>query len=558
VVELPTEHEPMTITRQRFLQGLVAGVVGAAAGPTLLSAPALAQTGTVTRDLSALDLSFSVTDQFRAFDLLGRDFVQLRTRFGGGVGRDLAARALTADATTVEEAGEDLRVGGEQAFAALFRTGVRPVAPYASVIADVRGSAGGAAVLVGLVRGDGDAVVAAFDAGEDPANGTVTIEVTVGGVTTVAATGTADLRGPARFAFSVQENFVTALVGRVANWVPVAQARVTDLVDLRDPAVLAAHDYGFGGRGDGATVTINGLEAGYFGQAGLRDPHVVQYADGTPYIRDGLLYFTATQAGLSFFQAAHWGVWTMDLAEPSRIRQVANLFFSRDGVIVGDHAGQIVLDDREGGFHIANSGWGDFSFDNPGPFVHYVRTDEEILSGVHVLASERLPLPTELESWDPAMTRIGDTWYVGFVESPYQVPGDFNFYPALAKGRPGGPITELELVGRDSARDETEGIILQKIGGEWYLLASDGNLRQYPVYDLELNFLGNLDAPYGTNIPHPQIVPIPDRRRTYYLMITFEGTQYYEPVLGYGTHGDLIVMRAAEERRGYEFRPRRA
>jgi hypothetical protein len=111
-------------------------------------------------------------------------------------------------------------------------------------------------------------------------------------------------------------------------------------------------------------------------------------------------------------------------------------------------------------------------------------------------------------------------------------------------------------VGADLTRGETEGVILQKIGDVWYLLASDGDDRIYRVYDLEVRFLGQLDAPYGTNIPHPQIVPVSERGRTYYLLITFNGTQYYEPLLGYGTHGDFIVMRAAQERDGREF-PRR-
>jgi hypothetical protein len=80
------------------------------------------------------------------------------------------------------------------------------------------------------------------------------------------------------------------------------------------------------------------------------------------------------------------------------------------------------------------------------------------------------------------------------------------------------------------------------------LLASDGADRQYRVYDLSLNLLGFLKAPYGSNIPHPQVIPISDQGQTAYLLITFEGTQYHEELLGYGTHGDLIVMRATQTR----------
>jgi hypothetical protein len=39
-------------------------------------------------------------------------------------------------------------------------------------------------------------------------------------------------------------------------------------------------------------------------------------------------------------------------------------------------------------------------------------------------------------------------------------------------------------------------------------------------------------------------------------MVTFNGTQYHENVLGYGTHGDFYVMEAAQVADGYEFPPR--
>jgi hypothetical protein len=87
--------------------------------------------------------------------------------------------------------------------------------------------------------------------------------------------------------------------------------------------------------------------------------------------------------------------------------------------------------------------------------------------------------------------------------------------------------------------------------------ASDGEAREYRVHDLRMRFLGLLDAPYGTNIPHPMIVPIAEGGRTRYWCLTFEGTQYYEQVLGYGTHGDLIVPKSRHTVSGSEFPTRR-
>ena len=59
-------------------------------------------------------------------------------------------------------------------------------------------------------------------------------------------------------------------------------------------------------------------------------------------------------------QTAHWGVWMLDLDRPDRIEPTAVLFFARGGLVLGDHAGQIVFDERKGGFHVTVSSWGDF------------------------------------------------------------------------------------------------------------------------------------------------------------------------------------------------------
>jgi hypothetical protein len=548
------------ITRLDFLRGAIASLATAAVSPSR-AADAIAQLAlppAARLAPSLLDLEFSIVEQFRPFDLLPEGFVQVHEQF-----REASLRRLTRTGLQSEGAPAQmslspgrLRLTSSRAEPTLLRTEAGPVAPYCTVIVTIGSSETGAdeagTVTAGLVRDASNYVIASFERNGDPAKAAVAIDVRVEGRTTRVASVNVDRAGVTRYAFTVNENYVTALVARGVDWVPVVQHRITDLLDLRNPAVLRQYRYGFGAGGAGTTVTIEDVRAGYFGQAGIRDLHVISHSDGRPYIRNGKLYLTATQAGLSFFQAAHWGVWTLDLDEPRQVEPVAALFFERDGLVLGDHAGQIVADDHDGGFHVAVSSWGDFAF--KGMHVRYCRTFNNILSGVHVLKSARMSLPTDVSAWDPSMVRIGGRWYVGFVESPYQDPTrGFNFHPALARSDRGGSLNRLSKVGADLSRDQTEGTILQKVGGRWYLLASDGVDRQYRVYDLSMKLLGFLKAPYGSNIPHPQVIPISDQGQTTYLLITFEGTQYHEELLGYGTHGDLIVMRAAQTRRGSEF-----
>ena len=209
-----------------------------------------------------------------------------------------------------------------------------------------------------------------------------------------------------------------------------------------------------------------------------------------------------------------------------------------------------------------------------------------ILKGVHVLEGKKhpvnnTPFPTE-GKWDPGLTRIDGVWYL-----PYVIALDLfsDFQPALAKSPPDGDhLAATVFVGADWEKRATEGSIIQKLGGEWRMFASCGDDEpaqfqgRYPIYFLDaanpdanetdreaaeagtgqrLQFDGYLDAPHPTNIPHPMIVPIPitsgGRRRTKYIMITFNGDQYYIERLGYGTHGDFYVMQAEQTVRGREF-----
>jgi hypothetical protein len=471
----------MSFDRRTLLLG-----VGAAG----LSAMALP--GAATADPA--DLAFRIRHKYRPFDLIAPKFVQYDSV------------APPTRETVVS-------------------TDVRPRAPYGSVLVEVRSGSG---VVAGLVGDDGTRVLGTYDAGR------ASIEITVGGATTVVRSVSADLVAPFRFAVVFNENAVTVLAdttGTGTAWQPLLteRDRVRALIDLRVPDTLGRLSYGYGGCGN---ALLGRVRAGYFGQAGVRDPHVVQHADGRPYIRDNKLYLTLTNAGLGFFQQAHWGVWTLDLADHTRLEQVAQLFFARDGVVLGDHAGQIVVDGNE--YLLAMSSWGDFDF--AGVHVRYTRTSANVLSGVHVLPTSPLPLPTSVSSWDPAITRIDGQWHVAFVESPAQSPS-FVFHPALARGR---TLESLTAVGADRTVDQTEGTIIQRIDGRWYVLASDGDARLYKMYDLRMRPQGTLNAPYGTNIPHPMVVRVKD---TWYLL-TFDGTQYAEPVLGYGGHGDFIVMTA--------------
>ena len=549
------------LSRRELVRALgAAGLGGALLGPGALLRPAAAAAA-VTPHVKPTDLSFSTVARFRPFEVVARGFEAIADGFDAGLPYRTYAPAPEQDPGTATVSGGALSISGRSYFA--LRAGASgPQAPYAAVEVDVaafaraRGKATQDTVYAGLVADEGNYVAAAYD------HATRTVTVEVSGQT--LGTSSASLEAPFTFAFALNQNNVIALADTGAGFVPLLRVNVSSVVDLRVPPTLARYRYGFGARADSGTIVLDGVRAGYWGKAGVRDPHVVTWADGTPVIADGKVYLTLTNAGLGFFEFAHWGVYTLDLdapASPDSLRHVGKIFWERDGLLVGDHAGHIVYDDALGAFRLLVSNWGTFS--GNGVLINSATASGDVLHGVTVIRDPSVQqLPTGVSRWDPHMARIDGRWYIAFVESPSQNP--FNFHPALARGPRTGEFGPFTLVGRDAARSMTEGMVMQKIGGTWYVLCSaspaegppDGG--HYLIYDLNMRPIGFLDAPYPTNIPHPMVFPVADTatQTTRYRMVTFDGTPYHDEILGYGTHGDFYVMTGRPEPRGYEFAPR--
>ena len=618
------------LDRADFLKLAGAAGLGAAAGASLLPGAAGAE---VTTDLDPTDFTFRTRQQFRPFHLLASNFVELDDRFDRNTKDNYSVirpGPANEDDGKVTVRDGRARFSGEDDYFTVLKSNTGQEAPFSTVIIDVASQPRGT-VYAGLYRNDLEYVHAYYNKDTQ----TVGIEARVNGVDyNVGSTREFEQRlfeAPFRFAFVANENRVIALVSSpsdLGNWRPIIERdvfyetrnAVPGPLDLRDQARLepspTALQNGFGARSRvGRTISIDRVRAGYFGEAGIRDPHVVQYADGEPYIKDNKLYFTLTNAGLGFFEKAHWGVWTLDLADYTNIEQVGNIFWRNAAgstvppdKVLGHHAGQIIRDEADGRWIVVASSWGDFGpqggdrgnfgtvtypddatapYEPPVDILYDERPlSEDILTGVHVLTGTKhpvnnTPFPTE-GKWDPGLTRINGRWYMGYVIA-LDLFSDFQ--PALARTPVGADHTEaIEFVGADWGKRATEGPIIQKLGGKWRLFASCGDDEppefdgRYPIYFLRaenpnapaddreaaengegrtLEFDGYLDAPHPTNIPHPMIVPVPTRSggraRTKYIMITFNGDQYYIERLGYGTHGDFYVMQAEQTVRGREF-----
>ncbi|MCW2797594.1 hypothetical protein [Nocardioides sp.] len=372
----------------------------------------------------------------------------------------------------------------------------------------------------------------------DAASGRLGLEVTTSGRTTKHAS-----RRHGRAATKLQQLGLTltgthlTVLGREAGrWVARGRVDLAGRFDPRNEAWLAGLHSSH--RGD-----VSRFSAGGFGQLGLRDIRWVTRADGTPYRDGAALLLTATSAGPGFFDTGHTSVWALDPASLT-LEHRADLFFrrpDRPGVF-GDHATHLVREGEE--WLVATSTWGDFDGrrKDASVAVTVARSSADLLAGRHVLDTVHLDLPTtgltSVGVWDPHLVRTPEGWLVAYVSAQRF----FQFHPVLAEGP---SLDRLTLRGAAPDRLATEGTTLLRLDEGWRLLASDGpdgrsgQRRRYPIFDLHLTEIGELDAPYPTNIPWPSLA----RQGDDWLMATFDGTAYGGDVVGYGSHGDVVLMR---------------
>lgn len=310
---------------------------------------------------------------------------------------------------------------------------------------------------------------------------------------------------------------------------PVAQARVpVDLFgDLRRADVVATLSYAWCG--------VDDASAGGFGYVGVRDPHLVEDEFGAPVLRDGRVLVTFTCAGPDGTPTAHWGLFSTDPAQPLDLRLEAAIWFAHDGLVVGDHAGQLIVDDHDAEALVST--WSTFDLAaNPHVAIRRARLPQAPGPGIHVIPSEPVEVPTEVPCWDPCFTRYSGYLYLGFTEC-WRFAPEFEFRPVLARRRADDPGAPFQRVGADTMHLQTEGTLFVRDRGQPLLLASDGDARDYPVYRLDMTRIGRVEAPYGSGIPHPCLVRLPGRAA---FMLTCDDTPW-DPSLPQGSHGALVV-----------------
>jgi hypothetical protein len=408
----------------------------------------------------------------------------------------------------------------------------RPVSPYLAVEALVTGP--GRVELA--LAGDGVTLLGLYD------DRGLHLEVTAGGTTTTHRSRRHGRPEGAveAVALTLTGPHLVVLAHEGGAWQARGRVDLTDRVDVHDEAWLAGVE-------PSASGPVTDVRSGRFGQVGLRDLRLVSNADGTAYRQGEGVLLTATSAGPGPFAAGHTSVWHFDPDTLALIHR-ADLFFRRPGRagVYGDHASHLLRDGER--WLVATSTWGDFDRQRNDATVAVTlaeSTDDftgDLTTGVHVLDTRPLALPTtglrSVGVWDPHLVRTAEGWVAGYVSATRF----FRFHPVLAEGP---DLDSLSLRAAAADRRATEGTTLHRLGDAWQVLASDGRdgrrgqRERYPVFDLDLTETGSIDAPYPSNISWPTLL----EHDGGWLMIGFNGARWGGPLVGYGSHGAVVVAR---------------
>lgn len=107
--------------------------------------------------------------------------------------------------------------------------------------------------------------------------------------------------------------------------------------------------------GGAATYAISAFKAGAFGGVGVRDISLVTYADGRPYLRGSVAYFTATTCGPT--GSCYDGVYTYGVLGGA-LTEIGEIFNNRGGTVVPDLASHLVYDSGANEYRYLVGGWG--------------------------------------------------------------------------------------------------------------------------------------------------------------------------------------------------------
>lgn len=381
-------------------------------------------------------------------------------------------------------------------------------------------------------------------------NNRVNIAQTVSGTfTVIASTANSSLpSGITGIAFTLEGTTAIAwLQVNGGSWFPVLQA--TSPHDLQVPAtLLSLHPFFTVTGGISTPWKIGTVRMGRTSASvPFRDFKIVTNIDGSPYISNGYMYFTATNAFCS--------VWRLNV-KSGRFEKTGVLAFSRNSEFLADLNAHIVWDAGNNVWRITWATWANGLGANIKIFM--AAYDGDILNGSHIVAGGTQVNVTQQTGnavydqhlvWDAVNVR----WLLSYIVSPSGAFGG-NMHVAMDTST---DLVTWTSVWYDTTDSGYEGSCIAKIGGNFYVFAGNGsNFRCWNMASaVSLGTMSVDIFPPSSGNPPPHFIVFPwmDADITEYYALSWSNVQTAFNGGGTFSTGTPILYRATQSETGFQF-----
>ncbi|MDR1331595.1 MAG: T9SS type A sorting domain-containing protein [Tannerella sp.] len=312
--------------------------------------------------------------------------------------------------------------------------------------------------------------------------------------------------------------------------------------DLRDDNIIKDFSIALGARLNPAeSVSFSGLSQYLSSGTGQADPRVLHYEDGAPIIVDNKIWLAMTTRGYDPIPSSHQGIYCYDLASKEWQLTGDMSFDNGDGLKRPWHATDVFFDRNDRQWKFLTVSHGDDhkiysgACDKDPRFGITENTARVLDCGISQGEDPSIIYDADAKKWRLAMCR--------------DAGGGFNTV-LLESAEWDGAYT---LIAENSAVSST-GILLQKVGGEYFVFQGRGNanyeILSYP--DLTKRDVLKVSPLLTDRNIWPVIIPVTSEAGTVYHLLTFDREQ----VTGTYSYGNLHWYRATEEATGFfEYNP---
>lgn len=302
--------------------------------------------------------------------------------------------------------------------------------------------------------------------------------------------------------------------------------------DLRNDNVIKDFSVCLGARLDPSeSVSFSKLEQYLSSGTGQADPRVLHYEDGAPIIVDNKIWLAMTTRGYDPIPASHQGIYSYDLTTREWQLTGDMSFDNGDGFKRPWHATDIFFDRRDHKWKFFSTSHGD---DHK---IYYGICNNDPRFGISEVNATVLNNGIA-QGEDPSVIydAAAGKWRLAMCQS---VTGGFNTV-LLESDNWNGPYTQIAL----NAETSSTGILIQKVGGNYYVFQGRGN-GNYEI--LSYPGLAKLDVVKASPLLNdrnvwPVIIPITSATGTTYNFLTFDREQ----VTGTYSYGNIHWYHAAE------------